>query len=153
MGLTALFTKIFGGPAATVIDSVGGVLDKLTTTDQERLEAQKALLQIERQFQADMLSKLTDADVEFAKAQSAVIISEAKSESWIARNWRPMVMLMFAFIIGYNHILAPLFSLKSLPIVPDMWELLKLGIGGYVIGRSVEKISADVLPAIIAAKK
>jgi formate/nitrite transporter FocA (FNT family) len=64
-----------------------------------------------------------------------------------------MVMLQFAFIIGYNHIIAPMFSAPSLPIVPDMWELLKLGLGGYVIGRSAEKIAQEVLPAIIANKK
>ncbi|MCS7280543.1 MAG: hypothetical protein NZ583_02795 [Desulfobacterota bacterium] len=35
---------------------------------------------------------------------------------------------------------APLFRLPSLEIPPDMWTLLEIGIGGYVVGRSAEKI-------------
>lgn len=143
------FTKIFGGAVGTAIDSVGNVLDKLTTSDKEKLDARNALAEIERTLNLAVIA----ADVEFAKAQAETITAEAKSESWIARNWRPLIMLQFGFIVGYNYILAPIFSLTSLPIPPDLWELLKLGIGGYVIGRSAEKISRDVVPAIIASKK
>ena len=38
-----------------------------------------------------------------------------------------------------NYIVHPWFGLRMLPLPPDMWELLKIGVGGYVVGRSVEK--------------
>jgi hypothetical protein len=44
----------------------------------------------------------------------------------------------------------PLFSLKPVVLAPEMWELLKLGVGGYVIGRSVEKTASSVVPVLQA---
>jgi hypothetical protein len=74
-----------------------------------------------------------------------VITAEANSESWLARNWRPLTMLTFVVIIANNYILYPYLSLfwasaPSLAIPPDMWDLLKIGLGGYVAGRSGEKM-------------
>jgi len=73
-----------------------------------------------------------------------VITAEAKGDSWLQRNWRPITMLTFVFIIANNYILFPYIQLFGgtatlLSIPPDMWDLIKLGLGGYVVGRSVEK--------------
>ncbi len=149
MGFGGLLSKIFGGPASDLIKSVGGVIDNLTTSDKEKLDAKLALVKIEQEFNLAVLT----ADGATVREQAAVIKAEIASESWMARNWRPILMLTFTFIVAYNYVFAPMFSMTTLPIPQDMWQLLKLGIGGYVIGRSVEKVSSDVLPAIIAAKK
>lgn len=61
------------------------------------------------------------------------------AEGWLQKNWRPILMILFAFIIAYNFIISTIFSLDRLDIPQDMWELLKLGMGSYIIGRSVEK--------------
>lgn len=86
--------------------------------------------------------------VETARIQSSVIIAEAQSESWLTKNWRPLIMAMFGTIICNNYILLPYIELLfgpeyavKLEIPPDMWQLLKLGLSGYVVGRSLEKIS------------
>jgi len=68
-----------------------------------------------------------------------VIRAEATGESWLQRNWRPLLMCLFGVIIANNYIVVPLFGGPKANIPPDMWDLLKLGIGGYVVGRSVEK--------------
>ena len=73
-----------------------------------------------------------------------IITAEANSDSFIAKNWRPVTMLVFVAIIANNYILYPYISLfwqdaPMLEIPPDMWGLLKLGLGGYVLGRSAEK--------------
>ena len=65
-----------------------------------------------------------------------------------------MTMLMFASIIGFNYLVVPIAGMFSKNIVvltlpPDLWDLLKIGIGGYVAGRSAEKI----VPAIVSAFK
>jgi len=141
-------TDMCTGGRAGITDSVKGILDKFITDPDKKLAA---TLQVE-QMAHDLQVRVIQADSDLAAQQASVIVAEAKSESWIARNWRPITMLSFVFIIDYNYILAPIFTLKSLPIVPDLWDLLKLGIGGYIIGRSVEKTAPAITNAIVAAK-
>jgi len=77
-----------------------------------------------------------------------VVVAEAKSEHWITSAWRPLVMLMFAVMIGNNYILAPyLDAILGTSIMFDMpdqaWGLLSVGLGGYVVGRSGEKLMRE----------
>jgi hypothetical protein len=118
----------------TVFKKVVDVIDKSVKDKDlaEKLKAQLEELILVEQYQL-ILKEL--------ESKKEIIVSEATGHSWLQRNWRPITMLVFVYIIAHNYIIAPLFSLKFLPIPPDMWELLKLGIGGYVIGRSAEKIA------------
>ena len=79
------------------------------------------------------------------EAAMQVITAEAKSEHFLVAAWRPITMLTFVFIIANNYILYPYLSLfweaaPTLAIPPDLWDLLKIGIGGYVAGRTGEKM-------------
>lgn len=79
------------------------------------------------------------------KAARDVIVAEAQGKSWIQRNWRPVTMLTFVFIIANNYIFVPYAqafgaSVPSLEIPPGMWALLNVGIGGYIASRGVEKV-------------
>lgn len=85
------------------------------------------------------------ADTTVLQAQSQTIQTEAKGESWLQRNWRPVTMMVFVFIIANNYIIAPyaqaiVHQSVALPTPPDLWELIKIGLGGYVVGRSAEKM-------------
>jgi len=82
------------------------------------------------------------------QAQSSILVAEIQGDSWLQRNWRPAIMAMFGIIIANNYIIAPYLGLLigakyalALTIPPDMWSLLKLGLSGYVVGRSMEKIA------------
>ncbi len=92
--------------------------------------------------------------VTLVKARTSIIMAEAKG-GWLQRNWRPMLMVLFGIIIANNFLIHPYIALfwpgKSiaLTIPPDMWALLKLGIGGYIVGRSVEKVSNGGLSNIV----
>ena len=84
------------------------------------------------------------ADAEALKAQAGIVTAEAQGESWLQRNWRPLTMMVFVFIVFNNYILAPYLQTMagwsvSLATPPDLWALIKLGLGGYVVGRSAEK--------------
>lgn len=73
-----------------------------------------------------------------------VVVAEAKSEHWVTSAWRPLVMIMFAVMIGNNYIIAPyldaIFGTSVMFDMPDQaWNLLSVGLGGYVVGRSAEK--------------
>ena len=78
-------------------------------------------------------------------AKQAIIVAEAQGGSWIQRTWRPITMLTFVFIIAHNYIIVPYAQafgapVPTLDIPPGMWGLLTVGIGGYIGGRSAEKI-------------
>lgn len=129
------------GPITGIIGGVGDIIDNLHTSDEEKLKARMQLAQAEMEFKQRLLA----ADAEWARAQADVIKTEAQGDSWLQRNWRPILMLTFTFIIAWNYILSPIFSVEAVPIPTDMWELLKIGIGGYIMGRSAEKIAPAVM--------
>ena len=120
-----------------ILDGVIGLVDKAVP---DRDEARRIKADLSKVFDNSDLSKFSEQ----IQAQAKIITAEAKSESWIARNWRPMIMLLFGVIIANNYILYPWFSELfdldvMMPVPAEMWGLLKLGLGGYVIGRTVEK--------------
>ena len=120
-----------------ILDGVIGLVDKAVP---DRDEARRIKADLSKVFDNSDLSKFSEQ----IQAQAKIITAEAKSESWIARNWRPVIMLLFGVIIANNYILYPWFSELfdldvMMPVPAEMWGLLKLGLGGYVVGRSVEK--------------
>lgn len=128
--------ELLGGPIKGAIDGIGSVIDKLSTTEEEKLKAKAALLVIE----SDLQKTLMNADVSFAQEQAKVLVAEAQSNSWLASNWRPVLMLTFTFIIAWNFIFVQIIpGLDPTEIPEAMWDLLQLGIGGYILGRSAEK--------------
>jgi hypothetical protein len=77
--------------------------------------------------------------------QAGVITAEANSANKLASSWRPMLMYCFMAVIVNNYLIAPylqaLFHTSVIvPIPPDMWSLLKIGVGGYVFCRTGEKM-------------
>ena len=116
----------FGG--SVVKDLLGG-LDKLFTSKEEKIKAENVIKQI-----------LIQKQLELQKMQTDIIIAEAKG-NWLQRSWRPILMLSFGFIIIYTKFISQLSTSLITPVLePEFWELLEIGIGGYVIGRSGEKI-------------
>lgn len=96
------------------------------------------------QLKAQLQLAFLQADETQVQAAAGVVVAEAKSESWITASWRPITMLVFVTIIAFNYLVQPILAmfhvpLLPLPLPPDLWDLLKLGIGGYVVGRSAEK--------------
>tara|TARA_A200000159_G_C7332939_1_gene343758 strand:- start:411 stop:800 length:390 start_codon:yes stop_codon:yes gene_type:complete len=125
--------KIFDFFSGNVIGEIGQVLDKLFTSEEERIQAKNEVFKI-----------LKEKELELRKMQTEVIVTEAKG-NWLQRSWRPILMLAFGFIVIYVKFIAPLFDLKIPELENEFWNLLQLGIGGYVIGRSAEKIAKDVI--------
>ena len=93
---------------------------------------------------AELTLMAMNQESEVFKSLTEVVKEEARSEHFLVAAWRPITMLTFVFIIANNYILSPYIGLffgvdVSLEIPPDMWDLLKIGLGGYVVGRSGEK--------------
>lgn len=136
------FGDIISGGVDKVVDSVAGGLDKLFTSDEERLKAKNMLEQIRNNLKSQLIQAFTVA----LQAKRDVIVAEIQGESWLQRNWRPMTMLIFAYIIANEYIVAPYVSvifdvdLKPKSIDHEMWNLLKLGIGGYISALGIKKV-------------
>lgn len=124
--------KILEFLGGNVIKEIGGIIDNLFTNDEERINAKNKIIKV-----------LKEKELELQKMQTDIIIAEAKG-NWLQRSWRPILMLSFGFIVIYVKFLAPLFNLTIPPLENEFWDLLQLGIGGYVVGRSAEKISKNV---------
>ena len=114
--------------SGSLVKDVLGGLDGLITSKEERMQAEIALKQI-----------FATKELELQKMQADIIIAEA-SGNWLQRSWRPILMLSFGFIVIYVKFIGPLFGLTIPPLEDEFWNLLQLGIGGYVIGRTGEKM-------------
>jgi len=81
------------------------------------------------------------------QAQANIVIAEAQSGSWLTRSWRPLTMLIFVGLIT-----ARWFGYSATNLSPqeylELWGIVKLGLGGYVIGRSAEKIMPGVATTV-----
>ena len=84
--------------------------------------------------------KLIDTYLRVEELKAKVLSTEL-SGNWLQRSWRPILMLVLVFIILNNYVLFPYFPdiFNSLELPTQLWDLLTLGVGGYVVGRSVEK--------------
>lgn len=87
-------------------------------------------------------AKLSQFMTEFT-ARANIVQTEAASNHWLAANWRPLLMLTFGWLIvsrWYGWAAPNLSEAEYL----KLWDIVELGLGGYVVGRSAEK----VLPSI-----
>jgi len=124
--------KILNWFTEGVIGEIGKVIDNLFTNDEERIKAKNEVFKI-----------LKEKELELQKMQTEIIVAEAQG-NWLQRSWRPILMLAFGFIVIYVKFIAPLFDLRIPELENEFWNLLQLGIGGYVIGRSAEKIAGNI---------
>jgi len=96
-----------------------------------------------------VMELLNKAEGMLISAKSSIVTAEANSQHWIVAAWRPITMLVFVFIIANNYIFVPYVNMfleegiKPLELTQDMWDLLKIGLGGYIVGRSAEKTAKN----------
>ena len=101
------------------------------------------------ELDAELSKMAKSGELEVIASKFGVIQAEANSKHFITAAWRPITMLTFVAIIANNYLLYPYLSLfwnqaPVLDIPPDMWGLLKIVLGGYVVGRSAEKIASAI---------
>jgi hypothetical protein len=127
----SIFSKIFSSGAAELIKGVGKVVDNLTTSKEEKLAAELKVKELIANYETEMEKNITarwDVDM--------------KSDSWLAKNVRPLV-LMFLVVCTVIMIFIDAGAIKF--NVEEKWtELLQMVlitvIGAYFGGRSFEKV-------------
>ena len=123
--------KLFSGGAADLVKGVGGVIDNLHTSGEEKLEAERKIKELIANYEVEMEKNITsrwEADL--------------KSDSWLSKNVRPLVLI---FLIVCTMLLifidagALNFEVKSSWV--DLLQLVLITvIGAYFGGRSIEKV-------------
>lgn len=113
---------------------VGKVIEKYIGSEEE---AEK----IKQEITLELLGR----EAELKKLQAELIKAEIQGKSWLQRNWRPLLMINFVVILFNNYILFPYLSVftdkvRVLEFPSEFWNLLLIGVGGYIAGRTFEKI-------------
>lgn len=114
-----------------ILNLVNTVVDKVVK-DKDQAERLKSELAI---------AVINQMDNEL-KAAKDVIVAEAQGESWLQRNWRPLTMLSFVTLIA-AHWLGFTAPNLSEPQILALMDIVQVGIGGYVVGRSAEKVMKE----------
>lgn len=141
---------------ASIFKPAVDLVDELHTSDEERgvLENEAARIKnVLMQAQNQITGKFLDYETKLMEAQSSIIKAEATGQSWLQRNWRPLAMITFLVLIVFDAFGVLALCQRRLGIGPerlvdDAWGLLKLGMGGYIVGRSAEKIVPSVVDAL-----
>ena len=125
-----VLNKLFSGGASKLVESVGGVLDSVITTDEEKLEAKRKLKELILSHEAQMQQNVTDR----WKA-------DMNSDSWLSKNVRPLVLI---FLVVSTVLMIFIDAGTIQFTVEEKWtDLLQLVlitvIGAYFGGRSLEK--------------
>lgn len=108
-----------------LVGEIGSVVSTLSVSSKEK-----------KQIEADLLAAVARQEEELRRSQASIIGAEAQG-NWLQRSWRPVIMLVFAAIV----LVGTFFNLPILDDTSRFWDLLEIGIGGYVIGRSAEKVA------------
>ena len=112
-----------------LVSEITSVVDTLAVSSKEK-----------KQIEADLVAAIARQEEALSQSQSSIIQAEAQG-NWLQRSWRPIVMLVFTLIILAGTFL-------NLPILADtsrFWDLLEIGLGGYIIGRGSEQLVSSLL--------
>jgi len=129
------------------IPIIGKLIDKGLDVVDELVEDKDKANELKHAIKDRILIQNHDFMIKKLEAQSNIILAEAGG-GWLQRNWRPILMLIAIIILANNFIIAPYVGLlfgKSLMLtLPNgLWVLLNIGVGGYIGGRTVEKIKSN----------
>lgn len=118
-----------------LIKPVAELVDEVHTSEEERIQIKAKLFEI----QNEMASQVMSYEARLLEAKTQVITAEAQGASWLQQNWRPITMLTFLVLV-----VADTFGLTEFRLAQEAWTLLQIGLGGYVVGRSAEKVIPKV---------
>ncbi len=142
--ITNIVAGLMGGPVSKILDAY--------IKDTE----------LRRKLEADLQTQIIAHLGREQGLEQSIILAEIQSDGWITRSWRPLLMLSLLGFLGFVGLILPLADLiagHTLPFTPrwnalpdGFWDFLSVGVGGYIGGRSLEKIASQ-LPAPQSRRK
>ena len=127
----SVLTKIFSAGAGELVKNVGGVIDNLTTSKEEKLEAERKVKELISNYEVEMEKNITERWK-----------MDMQSDSWLSKNIRPLVLI---FLVVSTVLLvfidAGVISFEVKASWVDLLQLVLITvIGAYFGGRSLEKV-------------
>lgn len=116
----------------------GGVADRIFPDPEQELKR----IELQQALQAAVLERTSEIE----RAAADVVKAEAQGQSWLQRTWRPITMLVFVGLIVARWLGWSAPNLGEAEVL-KLWDIVEIGLGGYVIGRSAEKI----LPGVVSS--
>jgi len=137
------FTSLISGGVDKIVDSVGTAIDRVVTSDEERLKLQNELVQIKLVAELEAKKMELDADAKVEAEVSARWASDMASDDLWAKKVRPfsLVFLMLA-VTAFALLDGNFFTFVIKPAYIDLFQaLLMLVFGAYFGSRGLEKIT------------
>lgn len=125
-----LLKTIFNSGAEKIVKEIGSAFDKNITSDDEK-STHKGLL----------IDKVVSILQTVHSEQSSVLQTEMKG-NWLQKSWRPIMMLSFGMILVCKWF--GLTAVINHELEMELMTIIKLGLSGYIGGRSLEKISENI---------
>ena len=100
---------------------------------------------LQEKLKAQLQTQLLQSHTQELTAAAKIIEAEAKA-GWFASSWRPLLMYVLIFILVWNYVIGPVIKIFTGAVISfelpgDVWSLLQIGLGGYVLGRSAESVA------------
>jgi uncharacterized membrane protein (DUF106 family) len=127
-----ILDTILGNTAATVLNAIKSVLSSFIADPTQKAQAEA---QIKTAIENTMAEQIQDAKE---------TITAEEMGNWLQKSWRPIVMLSFTAIILYQYFISQVFHLQIVDLPSRFFDLLEIGIGGYMGLRSAEKITTTL---------
>ena len=136
----SFITDIFSSSVGSVVDSVGSAIDKLVTSDAEKLALKNELIKI----QTDAKLKEQEIDIQYAMEATKRQSNDMQSDSWLSKNIRPMTLIFILVMYSLLSIASGLeFEVtESYVNLLGQWGILIMSF--YFSGRTIEKVSSII---------
>jgi Holin of 3TMs, for gene-transfer release len=139
-------------PVALILNMVTGLMNGPIN---KALDAFVKDQELKRKLESELQGKLAEHLGKSAELEQAIVLAEIKSEHWLTRSWRPILMLTLLAFIVFVGLVIPLldavmghavaFNPRWHALPPQFWDFLSIGIGGYIGGRTLEKVAGQVM--------
>lgn len=105
-----------------LVGDIGGIINSLSISSTEKKELETKMTQVVYSYAGELTQ------------QQAEIVMKETQGNWLQRSWRPLVMLAFAVVV----LLGTVVDIPYLENDSKFWNLIEIGLGGFVVGRSIE---------------
>lgn len=130
-----------------MVGEILGILGKVAGSVADRIfpdpEHELKRIELQRALQAAVLERTSEIE----RAAAEVVKAEAQGQSWLQRTWRPVTMLVFVGLIVARWLGWSAPNLGEAEVL-KLWDIVEIGLGGYVIGRSAEKVLPGLASSI-----
>jgi hypothetical protein len=112
---------------------------------------------LQEKLKAQLQTQLLQSNTAELQAAAKIVEAEAKA-GWFASSWRPLLMYVLIFILVWNYVIGPVIkvftgAVISFELPGDVWTLLNVGLGGYVVGRSAESVARTMANRPVSNKE